>query len=213
MTDNARFWNRVAEKYAKSPVADQEAYDYKLQKTRERLSPDMEVLEIGCGTGTTALIHAPYARHIRATDISENMIAIARGKAEDQGIENVSFDVSAIDDLDVADGSLDMVQAHSILHLLDNRQDVIAQVFRMLKPGGLFVTSTVCLQDGYRFLKLLLPLMRLVGYAPKTVAFITGAQLEKEFTDAGFEVDFSWRPGPKKSLFAILKKPDQAAPA
>ena len=42
----------------------------------------MEVLEFGCGTGGTAIIHAPYVKHIRAIDISGNMIAIAKGKAE-----------------------------------------------------------------------------------------------------------------------------------
>lgn len=210
MHDDARFWNRIAKRYAKSPVADQASYEYKLQKTRDLLTPDMEVLEIGCGTGTTALIHAPYVRHIRATDISENMIAIAREKAEEQGMENVSFEVSAIGKLQVADSSLDMVQAHSILHLLDNREDVIRQVYQMLKPGGLFVTSTVCLQDGYRFLKPVLPILRLIGFAPRNVNFLTSAQLEQEFTDAGFVTEFRWQKVPKHPLFAILRKPGPA---
>ncbi len=211
MRDDVQFWNRIAPKYAKSPVADQTSYEYKLQKTRDLLKPGMEVLEIGCGTGTTALIHAPYVRHIRATDISENMIAIARQKAKDQGIENVSFDVSAIGDLQVTDDSLDMVQAHSILHLLDNRKDVIKQVYQMLKPGGLFVTSTVCLQDGYRFLKPVLPILRLIGFAPKTIKFLTSTQLEQDFTDAGFVTEFRWQKAAKQPLFAILRKPAPAA--
>jgi SAM-dependent methyltransferase len=82
MSDEARFWDRRAEKYALRPVAGQEAYEKKLEITRSYFPRDSEVLEMGCGTGSTALVHAPYVRHILATDISPAMINIARGKAE-----------------------------------------------------------------------------------------------------------------------------------
>ena len=55
----SRFWDRVAEGYAKKPVADEAAYQKKLQVTRDYFRPDMEVLEFGCGTGSTAIAHAP----------------------------------------------------------------------------------------------------------------------------------------------------------
>ena len=63
-------------------MADQAAYERKLAITRECLNPDAQVLELGCGTGSTAIAHAPYVRHIRATDVSSRMIEIARSKAE-----------------------------------------------------------------------------------------------------------------------------------
>ncbi|NVJ97933.1 MAG: class I SAM-dependent methyltransferase [Alphaproteobacteria bacterium] len=207
MHQDAKFWNRVAKRYAKSPVADQVSYEHKLEVTRGHFTPEMKVLEIGCGTGTTALLHAPHVKHIRATDISENMITIAREKAAAQDIRNVDFEVSAIDDLKIEDESIDMVMAHSILHLVTNRKEVIERVFRMLPPGGLFITSTACLKDALGFLKPLLPVMRLVGFAPKTVEFFTAAQLEQEFRDAGFEVDYNWRPNPKQGVFMVLRKP------
>ena len=56
MATSARFWDRIAERYSKSPVADEAAYQKKLQVTREYFRPDMEVLEIGCGTGSTAIV-------------------------------------------------------------------------------------------------------------------------------------------------------------
>ncbi len=52
----------------------------------------MEVLEFGCGTGTTAITHAPYVKHIRAIDISSNMIEIAQRKADAKNIKNVTFE-------------------------------------------------------------------------------------------------------------------------
>ncbi len=52
MHQPSKFWDKHAERYSKSPVADEESYQKKLQVTREYLQPDMEVLEFGCGTGT-----------------------------------------------------------------------------------------------------------------------------------------------------------------
>lgn len=80
-----RFWNRIAKRYSNQPIADQVAYQRKLARTREHFRPDMDVLELGCGTGSTALLHTPYVKHIRA-------IEIARGKAEAQRIDNVTFE-------------------------------------------------------------------------------------------------------------------------
>jgi len=86
MASDGKFWNSIAEKYAKSPVSDQASYEKKLAVTRDYMTPDMEVLEIGCGTGTTAIHHAPAVKHIRATDITPAMLDIARGKAAAAGI-------------------------------------------------------------------------------------------------------------------------------
>jgi len=208
MHQDAKFWNRMAARYAKSKIADIPSYERKLEVTRSYFTPDMEVLEIGCGTGTTALTHAPHVKHIRATDISEEMIAIARAKADAEGVKNVTFDVSCVDDLDVPNASLDMVMAHSVLHLLENRSQVMARVYDMLKPGGLFVTSTACLKDGLGWVKVLLPLMRLVRFAPRTVKFFSAAELEQELQDAGFSVAYKWQPGPTKALFMVLRKPE-----
>jgi len=76
MGQSEKFWDKISARYAKQPIADEAAYQTKLQVTREYLEPEMEVLEISCGTGSTAIIHAPYVKHIRAIDISPKMIAM-----------------------------------------------------------------------------------------------------------------------------------------
>jgi cyclopropane fatty-acyl-phospholipid synthase-like methyltransferase len=70
MNDEARFWDKRAEKYAQRPLADQAAYEKKLEITRRYFNPDSVVLEIGCGTGSTALAHAPYVRMRRTSGTS-----------------------------------------------------------------------------------------------------------------------------------------------
>jgi cyclopropane fatty-acyl-phospholipid synthase-like methyltransferase len=69
MATSPLLWNWVAKGYAKSPVADEAAYQKKLAATREHFRPDMDVMEFGCGTGTTAVSHAPHVRHIYGYDV------------------------------------------------------------------------------------------------------------------------------------------------
>jgi len=54
-TDDTRFWDRGARKYARGAVADPAGYERTLDRTRGLLRPDHGVLELGCGTGSTAL--------------------------------------------------------------------------------------------------------------------------------------------------------------
>jgi ubiquinone/menaquinone biosynthesis C-methylase UbiE len=138
----AKFWDKIAERYAKRPVDDEAAYEKKLQVTRKYFQPDMQVLELGCGTGSTAIVHAPYVKHIHAIDISSKMLEIAQGKADANHVKNVTFEQSSVDALSVSDQTLDVVLALSLLHLLDNKEDLIAMVHKILKPGGVFVSST-----------------------------------------------------------------------
>ena len=77
MSQDKAFWDRIARKYAQDPIADQTSYEHKLEKTRAHFTPGSRVLEYGCGTGSTAILHAPHVREIVATDLSDEMIAIA----------------------------------------------------------------------------------------------------------------------------------------
>ncbi len=203
---SARFWDRIAERYAKKPVADQASYEKKLQVTRDYLEPDMEVLEIGCGTGSTAIAHAPYVKHIRAVDISSKMIEIAQSKADAARVRNVTFVQSTIDELDVPDQTMDAVLGLSILHLVENMEEVIGKVYAMLKPGGVFVTSTVCIADSMKFFKFVAPIGKFLGLMPLVKVF-TAQELEESMTEAGFVIDYQWQPVKNQAVFMVAKKP------
>jgi ubiquinone/menaquinone biosynthesis C-methylase UbiE len=205
MDQSAKFWNKIAEKYSKQPIADEAAYQKKLQITREYFQPDMEVLELGCGTGSTAIVHAPHVKHIHAIDISSKMIEIAQGKADAENIDNITFTVSTIDDFSAQDQTLDVVLGLSILHLLENREEVIAKVYKMLKPGGLFISSTACLGDSMRFFKIIAPIGKFLGLMPLVKVFTT-RELEGSLTDADFDIDYQWQPGKNKGVFIVARK-------
>ncbi len=207
MTRSSTFWDKVAERYSKKPVADEVSYQKKLRVTREYFRPDMQVLEIGCGTGSTAIAHAPFVKHIRATDISPKMIAIAEGKAAAAGIDNVTFEVSDIENLEAADQSLDAVLALSVLHLLEDRDEAISTVHKMLKKEGVFVTSTACLGDTMKFFKYIGPIGQFLGLMPLVRVF-TVQELVDSLVEAGFAIDHQWQPGRGKAVFIVAKKAD-----
>ncbi len=200
MVQSAKFWDRTAVRYSQRPVANEAAYQKKLQVTRDYFRPDMAVLEFGCGTGSTAIAHASFVKHIQAIDISAKMIEIARTKADAQNVDGVTFDVSGIEDFSAPDQSFDAVLGLNVLHLLADRDAAIAKVRKLLKPGGVFVTSTVCLGNNMKFFKIVAPIGKVLGLMPLVKVFTT-TELVDSLTSAGFEIDYEWQPGKGKSMF------------
>ena len=200
-----KFWNKRADRYSRRPISDEATYQKKLEVTRKYFQPDMDVLEIGCGTGTTAIAHAPFVGHIRATDLSPRMVEIAQDKAKAAGIDNVTFEVLSVDALDVPGASIDVVMAHSLLHLLEDKEQVIADIHRMLKPGGVFVSNTACIRDMMLPLRLIIPVGRLLRLFPLVKIFSVG-ELRDSLENAGFEIDYEWQPKKSAAAFIICRK-------
>ncbi len=207
MPQSARFWDRIAERYSRKPIQDEAAYQKKLEVTRRYLRPDMTVLEFGCGTGGTAILHAPHVKRIHAIDISPKMIEIANGNAKAANVSNVTFETATIEELTATDQSFDAVLGLSILHLLEDKEAAIARVFRMLEPGGAFVTSTACLGDTMKFFKWIGPIGRFLGLMPMVKVF-TVEELVNSLKDGGFDIDYQWQPGRGDAVFIVAKKPE-----
>lgn len=206
MSKDASFWDRHAARYAKSKISDQASYEQKLALTQEVFTPLTRVLEIGCGTGSTALIHAPKVAAIRAVDFSGEMIAIARQKAKDAGIDNIAFEVAGLDDLDADEGTYDVVMAMSVLHLLGDLDHALSRIHDLVAPGGKFVSSTACLGEKMWFMKPLAPIGRALGLLP-TFRVFTRKHLEARLKANGFQIVQSWRPKKALAVFIIAERP------
>lgn len=204
------FWNKMARGYAKRPVGNPDAYQVKLDKTAEYLKPTDRLFEFGCGTGTTALIHAQRVAHVDAIDFSSEMIAIAREKLWDKPADNVNFEVSSFEDWPVPpEGQgYDAILGMSILHLVKDVDQTLQKVRESLKPGGLFFSSTVCLGDSNGLERYFLPPLSAIGVLPKLTRF-KGVELIKRIESHGFEIEHDWRPAPDAaSIFIVAKRVD-----
>lgn len=211
MPDKAKFWDKTAEKYALQPIANQEAYEIKLELTREYFTPESRVLEFGCGTGSTALLHAPHVAQIDAIDVSKEMIRIARGKLKPAGIENVDFQVADMDSFQAQPGSYDVALGLNILHLLDDRIAAMGRVYEALAPGGHFVSSTACLHEKwyFRLIDPLFPFMHAIGQWPR-VQRMSAKRLRKDMEAIGFKTVHYWQPDNGMAVFLVGQKPGLA---
>jgi len=206
MRGPAEFWDKAADKYSKKPVKDMASYDKTLDCARKHLSASDNVLELGCGTGTTALLLGPDVKQITASDISSRMIEIAREKSATREVENVRFAQGTLFDEGLEKGSFDVVMGFNFLHLLEDIPGAVHRVNALLKPGGLFISKTACLAEQSRLWSLLLAAMKALGFAPY-VACLKVAELEDIITSAHFEIlETGLYPASPPSRFIVARK-------
>jgi ubiquinone/menaquinone biosynthesis C-methylase UbiE len=210
-TDDARFWDGVARKYATDRIKDMVGYERTLARTRDVLGQSDSVHEIGCGTGTTALRLAGSVARIMGSDVSTEMIAIARERAISEGCENASFEVNAADKPPAANSAFDAVLAFNLLHVISDRAATLACIRRQLKPKGLFISKTPCLSEMNPMLRFAVPVARMVGKAP-FVAFFDAPALAAQIAAAGFKLEAQERHGSGRKdarMFIVARKTDE----
>lgn len=181
---NRRFWNRIAGRYAARQLSDVPAYEAMLQATAARLSCSDRVLEIGCGTGGTAIRLAPGVAEWIATDFSQEMVRIARAKPAG---DTVRFEVTDAADA-LAGGPYDAVCAFNVLHLVDDLPSVLRGIFDSLRPGGQLISKTWCFGDVKPWLRIGFRILRAVGLFP-VASTLTQDALRQAIHDAGFQID------------------------
>lgn len=151
-----------------------------------QLNPGEVVLDLGSGGGIDVLLSA---RRVGPTgkayglDMTDDMLALARRNAAEAGVTNVEFLQGRIEAIPLPDASVDVIISNCVINLSGDKRRVLAEAFRVLKPGGRFAVSDVVVR----------------GEVPAAVrrsmelwvGCVAGALEESEFTrllaDVGFE--------------------------
>jgi len=108
------------------------------------LEEGQTVLDLGSGAGIDCFLAAQQVGatgKVIGVDMTPEMIEKARGNAAATGFENVEFRLGEIENLPVADASVDVIISNCVLNLSPEKGKVLAEVHRVLKPGGRLVVS------------------------------------------------------------------------
>ena len=204
MTD-AAFWDRIAPKYAKSPISNVEAYEKTLERVRSYLKESDTVLELGCGTGSTALLLAHHVARYTGSDVSPGMISIAKKKLAADPAAGLDFKVAGLTAAEHAEQTPDVILAFNLFHLVPELEAALREIHAMLPIGGHLISKTPALGEKWYY-KPLIKMMQLVGKAPYA-RMLTMKELDAILERAGFRLkETGLYPPSTPSRFIVAEK-------
>jgi len=164
MNKELNFWNSFSGRYdnfIKYTLG--KTYQKLFVKLKEDVTGTENILEIATGTGLLSFEICKLVHHINAIDIAPEMIRIAQKKQAEMHAVNIDFEVGDTSNLQFRDGSFDKVIASNVLHLLEDPDEALSEINRVLKPEGKAFLITFCHGENLRS-RLISRFMELSGF-------------------------------------------------
>lgn len=192
MNKAERFWDKVADSYEKTEERFERVHTRVIGNTKKHLKQSDTVLDYGCATGTKTFALATHVKSIQGIDISSKMIEGAKRKVAERKIENVQFEHITLFDESLKKESFDVVMAFNILHAIKENRQVVERIAELLKPGGLFITSTPCLKERIAFVNRMQLVFYLIlikaGLVPDMLTLFRIPELEDLVQKSDFQI-------------------------
>lgn len=112
------------------------------------LTPDMDVLDFGCGTGLLTFALQPFVNSITGVDSSQGMLDIFRKKAKEQNLQNAKAEFVDLEKGDVMRGSFHLIVSSMTLHHIKNISSLFKQFHSLLLPAGQLAVADLEPDDG-----------------------------------------------------------------
>lgn len=191
MSKTKNFWDSASKNYDKTEERFEYIHNKSRENTKEHLHSSNIVLDYGCGTGTTTCELANMVKEIHAIDISPKMIEIAKEKADARQIENVNFLATDIFDARLKKDSFDTILAFNVLHTIPDPDGVLKRIDELLKPDGVFISTTPCLRDKMSFLVniqiLFVSFLCKIGVIPVPIRRLKSKELDVLIENGNFQ--------------------------
>jgi 2-polyprenyl-3-methyl-5-hydroxy-6-metoxy-1,4-benzoquinol methylase len=137
MPTNQRDFNKEAARWDANPHRVKMAKDIAASIRKQiTLTPQMDILDFGCGTGVLALELQPFVRSVTAVDSSQGMLDIVEAKAAQLKLDNVKTRLVDMEQGDKLTGHYDLVVCSMTLHHIEEPGPVLQQFFSVTKAGG-----------------------------------------------------------------------------
>ena len=192
MNKTKKFWDKQAKRYDDGERQFEPVYREIISKTKEYLNANDNVLDFGCATGTKTIELADGIKHIHGLDISTEMINEAIKKKNEVNVKNVSFSQGTIFNNDLEKASFEKIIAYGILHLLEDCENIIKKIHELLRPGGLFISTTACFKDKMAFKNRLefttYLLMKRLGIFPLHLNMLKTSDIEQLINSQNFNI-------------------------
>ncbi|MDR0301712.1 MAG: methyltransferase domain-containing protein [Treponema sp.] len=159
------FWDFCAPFYDIVERRNAIAYNDMIKTVRDVIPAGASVLEIAAGTGSVTLGIADKVKNVFCTDVSEQMLSVARKKAAKRGVKNVVFGNENIFGINKPDGAFDAVIAGQVLHLLDEPEKAAAELRRV--TSGMVILPLAFTKGLKGRAQFMLSIFKLFGFAPK----------------------------------------------
>jgi 2-polyprenyl-3-methyl-5-hydroxy-6-metoxy-1,4-benzoquinol methylase len=133
------------------------------------------------------------------------MLEFVKRQAKDNSIENINYIKTSIFDQRFKDEKFDAILAFNVLHYIEDMPSFIKKIHGLLKPNGIFISSTACLIEKRSFLRYLVLFPAKLGIMPKT-NFYKGIELENLIKDGDFDLIKSERLSKLPEYFMVARQ-------